>query len=488
MTDTQRHDMLGCYGNQDLKTPSLDRLAAEGMRFDQAYCCQPVCGPARSALFTGLYPHSNGSWANCMPLGENVKTIGQRLRDHGIHTAYIGKWHLDGGDYFGLGRCPDGWDPEYWYDMRCYLDELTPEERVASRRGSSMYKGGGISAEFTYGHRCSNRAIRFLENHADKPFFLVLSYDEPHGPCLAPEPYASMYKEYEWPKDPSVWDTLEGKPEHHKVWAAESGPADPDTLTIRPVAYLGCHSFIDSEIGRVLDAVDRHAPGALIIYTSDHGEMMYAHGLTGKGPAMYEEIVHVPFLVRWRGVVQPGSVCSHPISHVDLVPTVMDAFGLAKPQWCEGASLLPCLGEPRTRVNDVIFMEYGRFETDHDGFGGLQPIRCVFDGSHKLVINLLTSDELYDLEEDPYELNNLIDAPGYFAIRNALHDRLLEWMNLTRDPFRGYYWQRRPWRTDAPEASWAYTGWTRQRQHEEYEPRQLDYNTGLPMKAAHRPK
>src|SRR5690606_11905153 len=133
-------------------------------------------------------------------------------------------------------------------------------------------------------------------------------------------------------------------------------------------------------------------------------------------------------------------------------------------------------------------MEYGRFETDHDGFGGLQPIRCVFDGSHKLVINLLTSDELYDLEEDPYELNNLIDAPGYFAIRNALLDRLLEWMNLTRDPFRGYYWQRRPWRTDAPEASWAYTGWTRQRQHEEYEPRQLDYNTGLPMKAAHRPK
>ncbi|MCG8684905.1 MAG: sulfatase-like hydrolase/transferase, partial [Desulfobacterales bacterium] len=96
MTDTQRWDMLGCYRNTGLKTPSLDRLASEGMRFDRAYSCQPVCGPARSAIFTGTFPHTNGSWANSMPLGDNVKTIGQRLTDHGIHCAYIGKWHLDG--------------------------------------------------------------------------------------------------------------------------------------------------------------------------------------------------------------------------------------------------------------------------------------------------------------------------------------------------------------------------------------------------------
>ena len=94
MTDTQRTDMLGCYGNPDMKTPSLDRLAAQGIRFDRAYTCQPVCGPARSAMFTGTFPHSNGAWGNSMPLGDNVKTIGQRLRDNGIHTAYIGKWHL----------------------------------------------------------------------------------------------------------------------------------------------------------------------------------------------------------------------------------------------------------------------------------------------------------------------------------------------------------------------------------------------------------
>ena len=134
MTDTQRADMLGCYGNPGMKTPCLDALAARGIRFDKAYTCQPVCGPARSALFTGAFPHSNGSWANSMPLGDTVKTIGQRLHDHGLHTAFIGKWHLDGGDYFGLGRCPDGWDPAYWYDMRNYLEELSRADRRAHVR------------------------------------------------------------------------------------------------------------------------------------------------------------------------------------------------------------------------------------------------------------------------------------------------------------------------------------------------------------------
>ena len=124
MTDTQRWDMVNCYRETGLSTPCIDRLAASGVRYERAYTTQPVCGPARSGLFTGLYPSSNGSWANCMALGDNVHTIGQRLHDNGISTAYIGKWHLDGSDYFGNGICPDGWDPDYWYDMRRYLEEL----------------------------------------------------------------------------------------------------------------------------------------------------------------------------------------------------------------------------------------------------------------------------------------------------------------------------------------------------------------------------
>jgi len=119
MTDTQGANVIGCYGRPEMRTRHIDRLAAEGMRFDQAYTASPVCGPARSALFTGTYPHTNGSWGNDMPVGLNIKTVGQRLQDSGVHTAHVVKWHLDGTDYFGSGRCPDGWDPAYWFDMRC---------------------------------------------------------------------------------------------------------------------------------------------------------------------------------------------------------------------------------------------------------------------------------------------------------------------------------------------------------------------------------
>ena len=163
MTDSQRADMVGCYGNPDMKTPSLDRLAAEGLRFDRAYTCSPVGSPARAAIFTGTWPHSNGMLANTMPLGDNIKTIGQRLRDSGMRTAYVGKWHIDGGDYFGLGRCPDGWDDDYWYDMRRYLEELSPVDRVRSRQSETNRED--ISEEFTFGHRCSDRAIDFLVKH-----------------------------------------------------------------------------------------------------------------------------------------------------------------------------------------------------------------------------------------------------------------------------------------------------------------------------------
>lgn len=487
MTDTQRTDMLGCYGHPAMRTPHLDRLASQGLRCDRAYTCQPVCGPARAALFTGLYPHSCNSWSNAMALGDNVKTIGQRLRDHGVHCGYIGKWHLDGGDYFGNGRCPDGWDPKYWYDMRCYLDELSPEDRVRSR-DASLVGDPSITSEFTFGHRVADRAVDFVRNSAHESFFLVVSFDEPHDPYLCPEPYASMYRDHELPKPPNVWDDLQDKPEHHRVWAGGAQQRDRDALRIRHPKFFGCNSYVDSQIGRVLDAIDRHAPGAMVIYTSDHGDMLFSHALNNKGPAMYEEITRIPLLVRWPGHVPAGTQSSQLISHIDLVPTILESFNIPQPKWLDGTSVLPTLRDPTVKSHDAIFIEFGRYETDHDGFGGFQPIRCGFDGRYKLVINLLTSDELYDLHEDPAEMRNLIDSPAHAQVRDQLHDRIIDWMNRTRDPFRGYYWERRPWRTNARPATWAHTGFTRQRENEEYEPRQLDYATGLPMKDAVRAK
>ncbi|MEG0845893.1 MAG: sulfatase-like hydrolase/transferase [Niameybacter sp.] len=498
MTDTQRKDMVGCYGNPRMVTPNIDALAAEGIRFERAYTAQPVCQPARAALFTGQYPRSTGGWTNSMGIGQDVQSIGQRLSDHGIHTAYIGKWHLDGGDYFGMGRCPAGWDSNYWYDMRNYLEELTPQERVASRKHATISNGDGIEASFTYGHRCSNRAIDFLKHHHEEDFFLVVSYDEPHGPCLAPKKYGQMYMDYYVPVTAAHLDTLEGKPEHHKVWAGvneKTGKRTPEQIVettnngkgSRQDIFFGCNTFVDDEMGRVMEAIDDYAPDALVIYTSDHGTFFGEHGLREKGPAMYDEITNIPLIMRCKAFQKQGIVDGAPVSHVDIAPTVFDMMGVPIPKMFVGNSLKEQITEGN-RANDYIFMEFGRFEVDHDGFGGVQLVRATFDGRYKLVINLLTSDELYDLEADPYEVNNLIEDEAYEEIRNRLHDALLEEMNTSRDPFRGYYWERRPWRVNARKVTWAYTGMTRQKQNEEYEPKQLDYSTGLEMTEAVRCK
>ena len=487
MTDTQRTDMVGCYGNESMRTPNLDRIATEGIRFNRAYTCQPVCGPARSAMFTGQYPHSNGVWANSMALTDNVKTIGQRLCDNGVHSAYVGKWHLDGSDYFGTGRCPSGWDPLFWYDMRTYLDELSEDERRWSRTPRLM-RERKVSENFTYAHRCSNRAVDFLSKFQHEDFFLVVSYDEPHDPYISPEPYSSMYSNYEFPKSPNVYDRLENKPEYQRVWAGNSVNEDKDSLRIMHPYFFGCNSYVDYEIGRVMKAIDQYAPDALVIYTSDHGDMLHSHSLTGKGPAAYEEIAHIPLLIRWPGRAPQGVSCPHVVSHIDLVPTILEVFNLPIPKLLEGESILRTLIDPSVPSRDVAFIEFGRYEIDHDGFGGMQLMRSAVDGRYKLSINLMSGDEFYDLEEDPYEMVNLIESPGYQVHRDRLHNQILNWMNTTRDPFRSYYWEHRPWRDDARPATWGYTGMTRQRENEEYEPRQLDYATGLPMTEAVRKK
>ncbi len=475
MTDTQRKDMLGCYSdNLDMGTPYLDSLAAEGIRFERAYTCQPVCGPARSSIFTGTYPHTNGMLGNSMSLNQLTKTIGQRLSAEGIETAYIGKWHLDGGDYFGNGICPEGWNADYWYDMRNYLDNMGNDDRYKSRQfDSALIKN--IPEEFTFAYGCSNRAVEFIKKNKNKDYLLVVSYDEPHHPYLAPQKYYENFKNCSHINNGNLADTLDNKPEHIKVWSAGEGEIDSSAYGL-----MGCNSYVDSEIGRVLEAAEKFSDEAMLIYTSDHGDALGAHGITNKGPAMYEEITNIPFIIKWKDIIEKNLVLKHPVSHIDIVPTILGVFGLPVPECLEGKSLSETLINPEEKANEYVFIEFTRYEIDHDGFGGYQPIRAVTDGRYKLVVNLLTTDELYDNENDPGEMKNQIINKNYMEIRNKLHDVLLKWMNDTRDPFRGYYWERRPWRTDARPATWDYTGMTRQRAIEAEETGQLDYLTGLP--------
>ncbi len=312
---------------------------------------------------------------------------------------------------------------------------------------------------------------------------LVISYDEPHGPCLCPIEYTRMYKDYTFPSHPNLQDDLRHKPEEQRVWAGPRLHRSPGP--IQSAQFFGSHTFIDNEIGRVLDSAETRAPGALVLYTSDHGVFLDSHHLTDKGPAMYDEITRVPFIAMWPGHTPANVKSSSLVSHLDLSGTLMEFFGFEIPKTLEGGSMLALLKDPTAHVRKEVFIEFGRYEVDHDGYGAFQPIRCVCDGRYKLAINLMTTDELYDLETDPYEMVNLIESEKHAAIRNDLHDRLLNWMNVSRDPFRGYYWGRRAWRPDYP-VSWADDGYTRQREDDGYLPRELDYDTGLTMTAATR--
>lgn len=479
LTDTQATNVVGAYGHPELRTPNIDGMAARGVKFERAYTTSPVCTPARAGLFTGLYPHSAGAWANNLPLGTNILTMGQRFADAGYRTAYSGKWHLDGHDYFGTGICPPGWDPDFWYDGANYLAELTDEEILLWRRGLNTVaklRTHGIRPEFTWAHRVTNRALRFLQTRDAQPFLLVVSYDEPHHPFTCPPEYAAAFESYAYPVGPAAFDTLERKPEHQREWAAAAA-LPPSDGTARHPLYFGCNSFVDSEIGRVLDAADRLAQeDTYVIFTSDHGEMLTAHRLTGKGAAMYEEITHMPLIVRGPGV-EAGASSSTLVSHVDLLPTLLELAGLGVSPILEGRSILPLLSG--AEEDRAVVLEFNRYEIEHDSFGGYQPLRCIIRGPHKLVINLLASDELYDLAADPAEMHNLIDSAPHTAIRDALHDELLNWMNENRDPFRGYYWERRPW-CRARRLAWR--GLFRPRPADGRAPPVRDYDTGLPTK------
>lgn len=489
LIDTQGTPFVGCYaGDPALGTPNLDRLAASGLRFDKAYTTSPVCGPARAALFTGLPPHANGVIANDLAPAINCPTLGQRLAPTGLTCGYIGKWHLDGTDYFGDGRCPPGWAPHYWFDGRNYLESLTPAERVATRleHDAASVAAHGITAEFTHAHRTADRARAFLAEHRDRDFLLVVSIDEPHHPFICPEPFVSAFEDFEL-EVLNADDDLTTKPAQQRDWAAHSTRGNARRLRrdatgrtwLRHPRFFGCNSYSDHEVGRVLDAIDAHTPNALVITTSDHGDMFGHHRLSSKGPCVYEEIARVPFIVRWPGYVPPGTTTTALASHLDLVPTLLEFFGVTPPPILPGHSLLPILREPTRSVQDHVFMEFNRFEVDHDGFGGVMPIRAVTDGRWKLAVNLLDTDELYDLATDPHELINRLNDPAVAPVRDALHDVLLERMGFTRDPGRGIPWRRRPWR-DLGGSTWG--GPTRPRPFDpDFYPPTLLYDTAEPV-------
>ena len=344
-----------------------------------------------------------------------------------------------------------------------------------------------MTEEFTYAHRCTNRALDYIDQFKDEDFFLVVSYDEPHGPSLCPPPYNTMYQGFRFDDQPNFQDDLSKKPLMQRLWAGKALTQSSDEINQESDAlalFLGCNSFVDYEIGRVMEKIYELVPGAMVIFTSDHEDMLGAHRLQMKNATAYKEAANIPLIICGG---EKGKVVDYPASHIDLAPTIMEYMGLPIPKLLEGKSMLAQIYDTTVKINDSVYTEFTRYEVDHDGFGGLQMMRAVMTERYKLVINLLDSDEFYDMDMDPYEVTNLIESKEHIEIRNQLHDMLLEHMNQTRDLYRGYQWAARSWRTDKI-PKWENDGYTRQRENEEYEPRQLDYDTGLPMVSAVRKK
>ena len=208
---------------------------------------------------------------------------------------------------------------------------------------------------------------------------------------------------------------------------------------------------------------------------------MLFRSLNLKGASIYEEIAHVPMIIKGGAYMQSpkDKVYEHVTSHIDLVPTILDYYNLYIPPVLAGKSMRKTVEDPEnSKLRDTVFCEFHRYEIDHDGFGGIQFMRSAISNNRKLAIHLLdNTDELYDTEKDPYEMVNQIENEEYSEERKYLHSQILDWMNETRDPYRGYQWKCRYWNNEKP--SWDCDGYTRQRSSAKDEIKQLDYDTAL---------
>jgi uncharacterized sulfatase len=463
LTDTQGWEAVGC-GEGFVETPNIDRLADEGVRCDSAYVTAPTCTPSRAGLFSGRYPHTAGGWANNISLYETTRTMGEYFDDAGYDVGYVGKWHLDGTDYFGTGIAPDPYPQEYWYDGRNYLEDLDPEERKWWRDSMSERVGTyqpdemherDITREDTWAGGVTDRAQRFIEN-AEEPYFLVVSYDEPHAPSVCPPPFCDAHEgdpyplpdNYESPAD--LEDN--GKPESHVTSARGTHESGGMIDSVRPVIegdheglrrdlYFGCVEFVDDEIGRVVDHAEGSQRDTVTVFTSDHGHHLGAHGMDGKGGTAYDETCRVPLLFSAPDL--PEGVAGDGVASLaDIPPTLLDFADAERPPILDGRSMRSLLedGDPH---RDHAYVEYHRFGDTGPGFN---PIRCLVSDEYKLVLNWQDRDELY--ERDSGEVQNLIREDAHATERDALHDRLLEVMAESRDPFHDPAWKDRPWRED----------------------------------------
>jgi len=450
--------------------PVYERLMREGLHFSDAYSVCPLCTPARASMLTGVYPHRHGMVMNNGDCGSRLdfepdqRLFSHYLLDAGYRVGYFGKWHCGeerkADDYGFEGFSMLGYGHAYWADEYAeYLDKLglpQAEVDVEWKFGDPSWRGQHIvlkdepdwfrlmescgtlttPAATHEAYFCTHLACRWLEEVAqhDVPFCLRVDTWGPHQPYFVGAPFADSVDPCSIPEYPSFGADLTGRPEFHRQFrdsrrrrAVLQSWEDWQPVVARCYEHA---TQVDAAMGQVLEALDRLglAENTIVFYTSDHGDAIGSNGgVFDKDSLMVEETSRIPLAIRWPGHVPAGVVSDQLITHMDIVPTILEAAGADLPDPMDGRSMVDLVQRPGQAAWREDLM------CQHHGHGAPHFQRLLRHGNYKYVAHLDDRDELYDLSRDPYELDNLLDDPSMQGVLANMRERLCRAMGECSD-------------------------------------------------------
>jgi arylsulfatase A-like enzyme len=448
MSDQHNANCMGCAGHPDVRTPHLDRLAAEGVRFERAYCNNPICAPSRCSAISGQYPWTTGITGNRTHELDvpNPGTLPTVLRQMGYQTALVGKSHMigrwDREGFEHIRYCDlcdaDGGDPTTVAYFQHLIDNgLADDYDLGTRfEGQAGHRLHRFVSRIPLAHSLEvwtgDEALQFLgQRDRSRPFMMQVSFQRPHEPLCVPPEIADWYDPAKLHLPESAADYFErrfaGKPRFQQEYVSggEMGypyrPQGAEDLKGQMAYYFTLITLIDEQIGRIVAELKRTGDyeNTIICYVADHGDFAGEHGLILKNLGIYESIHRTPFLLRYPGG-PAGRVVGHLVELVDLFPTLMAAADLPSPRHCDGRSLLPLIAGRERGLDHTVCL--------YD-FHAAQPCSiAVRSASHRLVLYPWQPQEigeLYDVQADPGELHNHWDDADYREVRLELTQQAL---------------------------------------------------------------
>lgn len=409
LVDDLRWDALGHAGHPFARTPNIDRLAAEGVRFQNAFVTLPLCSPSRASFLTGQYAYTHGILDNTdrTPRSQQLTTFPALLQRRGYETAFVGKWHMGNDDAPRPGF-------DHWVSFKGQGVYRDPELNVNGR----VDRATGYITDVLTEH-----ALEFIRRRHTRPFCLYLSHKAVHGPFTPAERHARLFEGEAIQRRTGASDDLSGKPALRRSQPAAGSPAGrgPGDDLIRN--QLRCLASIDEGLGRLLRALSGadELDNTLVVFTSDNGFFWGEHGL-GDKRAAYEEALRIPLLIRYPRLVKSGSVRRQLVLNVDLAPTILDIARVPRPADLHGRSLVKVLGSERAGHRDAALVHY----FNEPRFPRIPTWRAVRTERWKYIDYPDHPDwaEMYDLSVDPAELRNLAGDPSVARERVELQKEL----------------------------------------------------------------